>query len=183
MQRGYHSVSMREISEQLEFSKAALYHHFRDKQALLLEILLVGIDQAGRIVAAAAQESGASARITTLLTGIARHRHQQLQAMRLAERDAVHLPDAERATMLAAYRTKFVGPIEGLLRDGQAAGEISPDLDPAWLTRALLALAQPLLSGSATGSDSAVASTVSLFMNGAAKVPFTLHEPLLHGPG
>lgn len=166
--RGYASVSMREISQQLHLSKAALYHHFRDKQALLLEVLLAGIGQAGSIVTQAAGCSGGTrARLSALLTGIARNRHAQLTAMRLAERDAVHLTDEARVKMHGAYRTSFVRPIEEILRNGQATGELRAEVDPTWLTRTLLILAQPLLSVQETEIEGAVAATITLFFEGA----------------
>lgn len=166
--RGYASVSMREISQQLHLSKAALYHHFRDKQALLLEVLLAGIEQAGSIVTQAVSSSGGTrARLSALLTGIARNRHAQLTAMRLAERDAVHLTDEARVKMHSAYRTGFVRPIEEILRNGQATGELRAEIDPIWLTRTLLILAQPLLSVQETETEGAVAATITLFFDGA----------------
>jgi AcrR family transcriptional regulator len=35
---GYESVSMRKIAEKIEYSPTAIYHHFRDKQALIEEL-------------------------------------------------------------------------------------------------------------------------------------------------
>lgn len=159
---------MRQISEQLQLSKPALYHHFRDKQALLLEVLLAGVEQAGSLVRqAAASGSDTRSRVSALLRGIAVNRQAQMNAMRLAERDAVHLSGPAREAMYAAYRTQFLQPVEELLRSGQVAGEVRADADPAWLTRALLVLAQPLLSVDEADSESVVAATVALFFEGA----------------
>lgn len=159
---------MREIASSLGFSKAALYHHFSDKQELLLEVLLAGVEQAGRISAAAvAAEGDTRARVRTLLEGVAQHRQQQRSAMRLAEREAGNLTEAGRAAMFGNYRELFLKPIETILMEGQAAGELTAESDPAWLTRALLALAQPLLSLDSAGSDHAVNATLQLFFDGA----------------
>lgn len=159
---------MREIASSLGFSKAALYHHFHDKQELLLEVLLTAVEQAGRISAAAAtQEGSARTRVRTLLEGIAHHRQQQRSAMRLAEREAGNLTEAGRATMFANYRARFLKPIESFLVAGQAAGELKTEFDAAWLTRALLALAQPLLSVDAADSERAITATLQLFFDGA----------------
>ena len=107
---------MREIAASLGFSKAALYHHFHDKQELLLEVLLAGVEQAGTISAtAAATEGSARVRVKTLLEGIAHHRQQQRSAMRLAEREADNLTAEGRAMMFANYRAKFLRPIEAIL--------------------------------------------------------------------
>jgi len=37
---GYEAVSMRKIAEKIEYSPTAIYHHFRDKQALIEELCL-----------------------------------------------------------------------------------------------------------------------------------------------
>ncbi|MBK9209973.1 MAG: helix-turn-helix transcriptional regulator [Anaerolineales bacterium] len=36
MQQGYHGLAMRQISEAVGVSKAALYYHFKDKEELFL---------------------------------------------------------------------------------------------------------------------------------------------------
>lgn len=160
---------MREIAAGLGLSKAALYHHFQDKQTLLLEVLLAGIEQAGGISQRAARTpGGAREKVRALLEGIAAHRGQQRSVMRLAEREAVHLSPADRRDMLASYRARFHAPIEALMRDGQAAGELDPTADAAWLARALLALAQPLLTTTDSATEAAVNSIASLFFDGAS---------------
>lgn len=170
---GYAGVSVREIAERLDVSKAALYHHFHDKQALLLEVLMTGVQRAGAMAAeAAASAGGTRARVNALLTAIARDRDQQFNSMKLAEREAINLTDTARATMLHAYRTEFLRPIELLFRRGQAAGEVRPDLDPVWLTRALLTLAQPLRSVDEAELERAATATTELFFDGAGSRPY-----------
>ena len=39
IQQGYHGLAMRQISEAVGVSKAALYYHFKDKEELFLAIL------------------------------------------------------------------------------------------------------------------------------------------------
>ncbi|MBX3139909.1 MAG: TetR/AcrR family transcriptional regulator [Trueperaceae bacterium] len=172
MAHGYAGVAMREIAERLDVSKAALYHHFHDKEALLLEVLMTGVQRAGTMVAEATASPGDTrARVHALLSAMARDRHQQFDAMKLAEREAANLSEAARATMLRAYRTEFLGPIEHVLRQGQEAGEVRPDLEPAWLTRVLLTLAQPLLSVDAAALERTAAATTALFFEGAGAHP------------
>lgn len=168
VERGYHGASMREIAERLDLSKAALYHHFHDKPELFLAVLMAGVERAGAIVElAAAAPGGTRAKVRALLEGITRDRLQQRSAMRLAEREAVHLPADARTRMLATYRLAFLDPIEALLRRGQDAGELVATAEPAWLARALLALAQPLLSVDDANSERLVNATLDLFLEGA----------------
>lgn len=170
VERGFHGASMREIAERCQLSKAGLYHHFRDKQALLLAVLLAGVEQAGVIVArATAAPGGTRAQVRELLAGIARHRDRQRSVMRLAEREAANLSAEARAQMLAAYQASFVGPIEALLEEGRTSGALRSDVDAAWLARALLALSQPLLTARAGEVPEQVERTVALFLDGAGR--------------
>ncbi|MGH9468523.1 MAG: TetR/AcrR family transcriptional regulator [Terriglobales bacterium] len=43
-QRGYDATSMQDIASALNFSKAALYHHFESKEAILFQIMSYGMD-------------------------------------------------------------------------------------------------------------------------------------------
>lgn len=166
---GYAGVAMREIAERLGVSKAALYHHFQDKQALLLEVLMTGVQRAGAMATEATLSAGGSRdRVNALLVAIARDRHQQFNAMKLAEREASNLTETGRTSLLHAYRVEFLQPIERILREGQANGEVRRDLEPAWLTRALLTLAQPLRSADEAELEQAAAATTELFFGGAA---------------
>src|SRR5690606_42000074 len=141
---------MREIAAELGVSKPALYHHFADKQALLLAVLLAAIEEAGAMVGrAASRRGGVRDKVRPLLEAIIRDRRRQRSAMRLAEREAVHLADETRARMLAMYRQVFLLPVETLLKSRQDAGELTAFADPAWLAHALSALAPPLLSAEA----------------------------------
>jgi AcrR family transcriptional regulator len=47
-QRGYQAVTMREIAEQIEYTPAAIYYHFRDKEALIREICVEDFDALAR---------------------------------------------------------------------------------------------------------------------------------------
>lgn len=43
-ERGYDGTSMQDIASALNFSKAALYHHFESKEAILFQIMSYGMD-------------------------------------------------------------------------------------------------------------------------------------------
>ena len=50
IQQGYHGLAMRQISEELGVSKAALYYHFKDKEELFLAILRGNLDELERAI-------------------------------------------------------------------------------------------------------------------------------------
>jgi len=161
---------MREIADVLGVSKAALYYHFADKEALFTAILLAGVKQAGDLVAAAEQADGTRARVAALLAGIAHHGREQQVAMRLAEQEAVHLSDDARNSVRAAYRREFLDPIARLLAEGRARGEVR-DLDERLMVRALLGLAYPLLGLPDEARQSAVDTVLTVFFDGVAALP------------
>lgn len=43
-ERGYDATSMQDVASALNFSKAALYHHFESKEQILFEIMSYGMD-------------------------------------------------------------------------------------------------------------------------------------------
>ena len=67
---GYVGISMREISEAVGVSKAGLYYHFKDKEALFMAILTTNLDRLGSLIQAARQPGalGTTALGTTALT-------------------------------------------------------------------------------------------------------------------
>ncbi|WP_327141270.1 TetR/AcrR family transcriptional regulator [Nocardia sp. NBC_01327] len=49
-ERGYDGTSLREIAEQLDVTKAALYYHFKSKDAILLSLIVELLDAMGELV-------------------------------------------------------------------------------------------------------------------------------------
>lgn len=47
VERGVESVTMRAIAQRIEYTPTAIYHHFRDKQALLVELCVVDFQALG----------------------------------------------------------------------------------------------------------------------------------------
>lgn len=156
---------MREVAEAAGVSKAAIYHHFADKETLFLALLLGAVAQAGDLVDSAAALAGpTSVKLHALLTGFSAHRNDQQAAMRLAEREAVHLSEAGRTQLFQEYRTRFTAPIERLMAAGQATGDLRAD-DPRWQASSLLLLAQALLGPSERGVS--VDTVLNTFLHGA----------------
>lgn len=167
-ERGYQGLSMREIAEAVGVSKAGLYYHFKDKEALFLAILLSSIENLEQLVAAARAQGGSvRPQLRCLLRDIATHAGDSQAMMRLAEQDAVHLSAEARQAMLNAYHLTFVGQLQALLESAQARGELKP-LEPAKLTRLLLGMAYHLLSTPPDEVEGTVDVLLAVFLDGAA---------------
>jgi AcrR family transcriptional regulator len=66
-ERGYEATSMREIAEQLDVTKAALYYHFDSKEAIVQAVLAGVVAQLDELLVwARAQEPGHGTRLEAL---------------------------------------------------------------------------------------------------------------------
>lgn len=167
IQQGYQGVSMRAIAEAVGVSKAGLYYHFEDKEALFLGVLLSNIEALERLVAEVHDVGDIRSQLRTLLGGIASHMTGRRRIIQLAEQDVVHLsPEAQRA-MYGAYRAAFIDPIHAILQRAQARGELRP-VDTEQLTRLVLGLAYPLLSRTREEAEAMVDLVLDVFLDGAA---------------
>lgn len=163
---GYHGLSMRQIAEAVGVSKAGLYYHFEDKEALFLAILLHHIERVGELVDRALSEGGgARERVRRLLRLILTHMRGSQRFIRLAEQDAASLSPDSRRRMHTAYRQRFTGPIEGILASGVTSGELRL-LDPEQATWLLLGMAFAGLSTPAEKVAEAVTLIEGVFFEG-----------------
>lgn len=145
--RGYAGISMREIAEAVGLSKAGLYYHFADKEALFLAILTANLEQiAGSITAARAEGDTTRyttrQRITGLLRGIFEQAPEQRAVIRLANQELAQLSQAAQVRFGLLYQEKFIGQVAAILQEGMARGEVRP-LDAQTATWLLLGLAYP----------------------------------------
>jgi AcrR family transcriptional regulator len=167
IKQGYQGLSMREIAAAVGVSKAGLYYHFKDKEALFLAILLTNIESLGKLVHEV-RESGGSfrAQLRGLLLGIATRMHGSQAIMRLAEQDAVHLSPDAREQLYRTYHQAFIGQVQAALQEAQSQGEVKR-LPPEKLTRLLLGMAYPLLSTPAEEAEASVKLLLTVFFEGA----------------
>ena len=137
-ERGYHGVGMRAIAEAADMQAASLYHHFRNKEELLLEAIYV-VDR-DLIVD----------ELLPILDGPGTHRERLARLVRAhvlhidANRDAwwvaareLRALSPEKFEAVQVYRRTYQNRIAQHLADGVRAGEFDCD-DPRLTTLALL---------------------------------------------
>ncbi|MCS7220043.1 MAG: TetR/AcrR family transcriptional regulator [Anaerolineae bacterium] len=141
--RGYHAISMREIAEAVGASKAALYYHFQDKEALFLAVLSADLRDLGRRVAEArASGQTTEVRLRAVVRSILSLPPEQRAIIRLASQEMTHISAEARQTFYAAYREQFISPIAEVLAEGMALGDLR-QADPVRLTWILLGMMYP----------------------------------------
>jgi AcrR family transcriptional regulator len=169
--RGYTGISMREIAEAVGVSKAGLYYHFRDKEALFLAVLTANLEHIESLIRRACQ-TGPTVRdqISLMVRTIFEQTPQQRAIIRLASQDLPHINQAARDEFDRAYHEKFLGQIEDMLRDGMASGQVRP-MDASLATWVLLGMMYPFFypahQRELQSIDEAIDSMLAIFFDGA----------------
>lgn len=173
VERGYDGVSIREIAEACNITKAALYYHFIDKERLLIEILETGLDAFHQLLEDARQNhQSAQARIRAFVFSLfTRLPPENRAVIRLATQEMGKLQPELRTQFAAHYRENFLQPLMDIFTEGQKTGELRP-LSPELAVWALLGMLYPFMS-----SESALRQEVTsqqleqlleIFWNGIA---------------
>jgi AcrR family transcriptional regulator len=168
---GYYGLSMREIAEATGVSKAGLYYHFRDKEALFLAILTSNLDHIEHLLGEARQAPTTRAQVEQMVHAIFHRAPEQRAIIRLASQEMGHLSLEARAEFNRLYHEKFIGQVEAILSAGIARGELRP-MDPSLATWLLLGMMYPFFypahAGEMATPDAAAALMVAIFFEGAA---------------
>jgi len=125
--KGFYGVSMREIADASQMTKAALYYHFRDKDALLREIFssyLLEFEE--HMQAIQRQTKSARQRISDLVEYIMTASPQRLSVIHLIFIESQHLDSEFRQEIGQQYHNLFLGNLEELISEAVKQNEIVP---------------------------------------------------------
>jgi AcrR family transcriptional regulator len=170
IQQGYHGLAMRQISEALGVSKAALYYYFEDKEELLLAILTDYLEEIETAIAAiqAQTESGAE-QIRRFVEMVLQQPAERRAIIRLASQEMAQLSASARTRFNRLYHEKFIGKLTALLQSGMEKGEFRP-LDAETAAWALLGIMYPYFYPAHSGNRPIEADTideiVTIYLNG-----------------
>lgn len=136
-ERGYHGVGMRAIAEAADMQAASIYHHFRNKEELLLEAIFVVdrdmiVDQLPILDGPGTHRE----RLSRLVRGHVRHIGANRDAWWVAARELRAL-SPERLDTVQVYRRRYQHRIAEHIADGARAGEFDC-ADPRLATLAIL---------------------------------------------
>lgn len=169
--RGYNGISMREIAEAVGVSKAGLYYHFTDKEALFVAVISADVERlAASVTAARAAGETARDQVRALLRALFALPPDERAMMRLASQGLPELSPAAAERFLGLYHGGFIGQVSAILRGGIERGELRP-LDVPAATWVLLGMAFPFFGEGtlrdAAASERAVELIVGVFFDGA----------------
>ena len=168
-EKGYHGTSMSDLAEACDLTKAALYHHFRDKESLFLALLergLLCLETELAELESRADALDAKPLLTEIVKILANPPEEARLAMRLAGQDLTHLSQPVRDAFTADYRMRFPIRVGKLL----AKTGLRPDVEPSFATMALMGLASSAQRRRPMPHDSP-AKIADLFARGALANP------------
>lgn len=173
IQQGYHGLAMRQISEAVGVSKAALYYYFKDKEELFLAILNSYLNDMESSIDVIRAKSGSSAdQITQFVESVLRQPAEQRALTRLASQEMGQLSATSRKKFDKLYHEKFIGKLTAILQEGMDRGEFQ-SLNAEIATWSLLGIMYPYFYPAHSGEKPIPAGTiqeiVSIYLNGVKK--------------
>jgi len=124
--RGYSGVSMREIAEACQLSKAAIYYHFKSKEDLYIENLRQALEALEQVVKqASSQGADYRERMRNVATAYLDLMMRKKSLIRLAA-ERMGESRAETEELAVNYHSLILGLIEPVLADGVARHEFKP---------------------------------------------------------
>lgn len=173
IQQGYHGLAMRQISEALGVSKAALYYHFKDKEELFLAILSNNLDEIENAIdLIRSRQVTCGEQIVLFVEYVLKQPAEQRAMIRLASQEMSQLSAMARRKFDKTYHDQFIGKLQAIFQAGIKNGEFRP-LDPAIATWALMGIMYPYFYPAHTGATPVrpeiIQQIVSIYMNGVAQ--------------
>ena len=173
IQQGYHGLAMRQISEALGVSKAALYYHFKDKEELFLAIISSNLDELEQVIdEIQSKQVSCNEKIVLFVKHVLEQPAEQRAIIRLASQEISQLSAVARKKFDKTYHDQFTGKLQNFFEAGVKNGEFRP-LDPAIATWALLGIMYPYFYPTHTGTTPVrpeiINQIISIYMNGVAQ--------------
>ena len=164
-QKGYRGVSMDEICLQAGITKPTLYYYFHNKEELFARVLERRLKNFHEAISAAGS-------LAERLQNVARTILESFESdysFLLRDRENLKQPE-NLARVRVAFRTELYQPINDLMREGIALGELA-DQDAELLTLAFLGIVNNFIGKSAEKgleTSDLAQGVVRLFLHGAA---------------
>lgn len=132
---GYAAVSMQQIADAAGVTKATLYHHFRDKEDLFLEVMRLGMRRAQDQFAVAAA-SGATLREQLIAVAMHHFGSERADLQRLFADLHQHAGEEGKRAFAATCEPPWTF-LEPVIAAAVDRGEIAP-VDPGFASRVIL---------------------------------------------
>jgi AcrR family transcriptional regulator len=173
IQHGYRGLAMRQISDALGVSKAALYYHFKDKEELFIAILSANLNEIENAINdIQAKKISCSEQIALFIEYVLNQPAEQRAIIRLGSQEMAHVSDAARQKFGKTYHDQFIGKLQNIFQTGVENGEFRP-IDSSIATWALLGMMYPYFypahAESAHLRPESIRQIISIYMNGVTQ--------------
>ncbi len=121
---GYEKISLQVIADHLDISKAALFHHFKNKRELFFEILLQILAHMREMFEASVSDDGLSTRVKLYLTMQRLTREPTFDVMRFHREDYAILEPEQQRIVNMRWHTDMFDIIQGIFKGGIQQGEL-----------------------------------------------------------
>ncbi len=147
MVQGFDGVSIRQIAESCNLSKAGLYYYFKDKEDLFLEVLDENLSVFEELLAELQTQSGSSRRtISSFIKAVFTELPLNVRSIfQKAQQDLSKVNPAARTSFNKRYEEKFLAPLAEIIQTGIVSNQIR-DLNPHIAVWALLGLMYPFFN-------------------------------------
>ncbi len=132
VERGIAGMTLASIGERSGYSRGLVTHRFGSKAGLLAHVHdSVAAEWLRRVQAVVGNATGIEAlqRVTDALYGFIVEEPEELRAMYLLRYASID-PSAEYRANVARLNRAHIRALGGWIEEGQAIGEITPDIDP-----------------------------------------------------
>lgn len=138
-ERGFNGTSLRDIAEEAQVTKAALYYHFPNKEALFAKIVLESLESLlSRVRESCAQVENPEEKVRVFML-ITAENYQHNREAWIASSNAFRTHgDSPSRTKALSLRDQYEKLLRGFIKDGIQAGQFRA-VDPAMAGRVLLA--------------------------------------------
>jgi AcrR family transcriptional regulator len=170
IRKGYTATSIREIAEEAGIGKATIYHHFPDKQAIILALMRGSAGRQDEILAAIRAEQDPRRRIETAVTASIQFLLDMVELMQIVRREVPGGREYVQAEY-ASYLKEFRALLGGAVQQGTEQG-IFRSVNPAQASSVLMTMIQGTyamvhLGGERPGSpEKAAAALLDIFFYG-----------------
>lgn len=137
-ENGFAAVSLNDVAERAGVSKANIFHHFESKDGLYLAVLRSACESVPVIHDLASKDTPYKERLTTFIRSQLENMLRRERVSRLIQRELFERGPLQAKQLAEQVFGKNFSYLVGLLREGQAQGELREDIDPALVATLLI---------------------------------------------
>jgi AcrR family transcriptional regulator len=170
VQKGYTATSMRELAEAAGIGKATIYHHFPDKQAIVMALLHHNIAKMGMALQQVRDESDPRGRIRVAAEASVNFLFESADVMQIVRREVPGGRDQMQSNF-AVFFQEYMNLLADAIRRGSQQGIFRP-VDPVETARVLMAMIQGtfamayLINQRAESPQQAAAALLDVYFQG-----------------